>query len=68
METEPVPLYAVSDSAYFNNEPVLILAIQTYCSCCDRFYEEAKYSIKAISNEWVKHRVPESKIQFSLEE
>lgn len=68
MGTEPVPLYQTGDSAYYNTDPVLILAVQTYCSCCDRFYEEAKYSIKAISNEWVKHRVPESEIQFSLED
>lgn len=68
MRDEPVPLYKAGDSAHYKGEPIVFLAIQTYCSCCDRFYDEAKYSIKAVNNEWVKHRIPESEIEFYSED
>jgi hypothetical protein len=63
---EPVPLFNKLDKVKFNELPHVILSVHTYCMCCNRFLDEARYSIVSNTGE-VFHKVADSDLTF-LEE
>jgi hypothetical protein len=63
---EPVPLFKNGDKAFYKFKEVTILSVQTYCCSCDRFLEEAKYSVLS-ENKSVNHRVKESELLLPSE-
>jgi len=58
---ELIPLFSEGDKALYHGEVVRVLRVNTYCRCCDRFLDEASYSITGDFG--TAHRVPESLLQ-----
>ena len=55
---EPVPAYNIGNTVIYMGQSCVVLKISTYCSCCDRFLAEARYSV-AMQNGAVHHKVRE---------
>jgi len=66
--TEPVPLFKAGDVAYQHTCKVRVLSITTYCTCCNRFLDEAKYSIQELEGEKrIIHGLEEKHLMFEEE-
>lgn len=64
---ELVPIFLQHTTAYMQGVQVYILAVNTYCSSCDRFLAEVTYSIKEMESEKIHHKIPESLLSFAEE-
>jgi hypothetical protein len=63
---EPIPLFVKLDKVKYSELPHKVLSVHTYCMCCDRFLDEANYSIMSTAGKVV-HKVSESDLKFEEE-
>ena len=62
---EPIPLFKQGERVIHDRIESMILTVSTYCVCCDRFLDNAEYSVVDINTRKVSHKVKEDLIDYS---